>query len=279
MLLAVGLALAAATNSKRGFVADGNDRNCDDPLLLNAAGWFYDYNVDDPYRKTGMPGDCARASASGQLDKRFAPMNWCLSSVEAKIPDYVNHTFYMGFNEPNNLHNCNTDAATVAKAWGRVMALWPDSQLVSPATAGNGLKWYDEFFGNCTKLYGSKGCRLSYLATHDYSCTPSSTMSYLEELYKRYKLPVWLTEFSCGDGAQGKPTKEHLAFMKEILPMLDAAPFVYRYAWMSARDGKGLRGLVETVNGKAQLTDLGEVYNTMAHDIRDVGRENALIHI
>ena len=30
-------------NPKRGFVADGADRSCDDPLLLNASGWYYDY--------------------------------------------------------------------------------------------------------------------------------------------------------------------------------------------------------------------------------------------
>ena len=82
----------------------------------------------------------------------------------------------------NNAHNCNTDAATVAKALGTVMKLWPDSLLVSPATSGNGIEWYDSFFGNCTELYGKGGCKIKYLATHCYSCTPSSTMKYLKEL-------------------------------------------------------------------------------------------------
>jgi hypothetical protein len=44
--------------------------------------------------------------------------------------------------------------------------------LVSPATAGNGVPWFDQFFGNCTKLYGKSGCNISYLAAHDYSCNP-----------------------------------------------------------------------------------------------------------
>ena len=86
------------------------------------------------------------------MEERFTPMNWCLSSLNKSIPTNVNRTFFMGFNEPNNLHNCNTDAETVAKAWGQVMARWPNSKLVSPATAGNGITWYNEFFGNCTKL-------------------------------------------------------------------------------------------------------------------------------
>merc|ERR1712037_816152 len=130
--------------------------------LLNVSGWFYDYNLDNNYRKPGIPGDCARANATASLDRRFAPMNWCLDSLEKPIPPYVNRSFFMGFNEPNNLHNCNTKPRDVAKAWKTVMARWPNSQLVSPATAGNGVPW-----------------------------------------------------------------------------------FVFRYSWMSAHDGRGLRGLVE----------------------------------
>lgn len=73
-----------------------------------------------------------------------------------------------------------------------------------------------------------------------------------------------MTEFSCGDGAQHSPTKDHIAFMKAIVPLLDAAPFVARYAWMSARDGNGLRGLVEVgSDGKPQLTELGQLYNSL----------------
>ena len=104
-------------------------------------------------------------------------MNWCLDGMDAPVAPTVNRTFFMGFNEPNNAHNCNTEAEQVAEAWGTVMKNWSHSQLVSPATAGNGIKWFDAFFASCKKLYGPEGCRISYLAAHDYSCTPSSTMA------------------------------------------------------------------------------------------------------
>ena len=97
------------------------------------------------------------------------------------------------------------------------------------------------------------------MAVHYYSCTPSETMDYLKSMHQRYGYPIWLTEFSCGDGAAGKPTSDHLKFMKDIVPQLDAADFVYRYSWMSAHDSRGLRGLVD--GGK--LTELGQVYNTL----------------
>lgn len=240
--------------AKRGFVSDNPHPTCDDPVLLNASGWFYDYNLDNPYN------NCT----AGAPNERFDPMNWCLDSLDKPIPAYVNRTFYQGFNEPNNLHNCNTNASAVAKAWGKVMAQWPRSKLVSPATAGNGVPWFDEFFAACAALYGATGCNVSYVAVHDYSCDAATTLAYLKTIHERYGHPVWLTEFSCGDGAQGRPTPDHLAYMTKVLPLLDQAGFVYRYSWMSMVDSHGRRGLVETVDGKSQLTMLGRMWNSYA---------------
>eukprot|EP00035_Acanthoeca_spectabilis_P025886 m.460306 g.460306 ORF g.460306 m.460306 type:complete len:351 (-) comp21999_c0_seq1:75-1127(-) len=255
---------SAVVRRKRGFVADGGVHcTCDDPLLLNVSGWFYDYNKPNPYRAPSLSGNCAAANASGRLDQRFTPMDWCLDGMPTPTPPYVNQTYFMGFNEPNNLHNCNTEPAKVAQAWKTVMDSHPNSMLVSPATAGNGLPWFDQFFGNCTALYGgTNGCRISYLAAHDYSCDPNTTLTYLKTLHDRYGFPVWLTEFSCGDGADAKPTDDHIRFMAKILPLLDEADYVFRYAWMSARQSPPeLRPLLTTVNGKAELTTLGHLYN------------------
>ena len=49
--------------------------------------------------------------------------------------------------------------------------------------------------------------------------------------------------------------------MAEVLPLLDAAPYVFRYSWMSLQDGSGLRGLVTNdAAGKPTLTKLGRSY-------------------
>lgn len=252
---------------KRGFVADSH--NCDDPLLLNTSGWFYGYNLADPYRAPGLPGNCSRANATGNLDVRFTPMEWCFSHGPdpPNVPAYVNQTYFMGYNEPNNKHNCNQEPRAVAERWGEIMQQFPQSQLVSPATSGDGVPWFDDFFSNCSALYGKDGCRISYLAAHCYSCNPNSTLAYLEMLHKRYDLKIWLTEFSCGDHAEGRSMADHLYYMEQVVPMLDAAPFIFRYAWMSAYDGSGLRGLVatETVGNvnRSVLTPVGRLYNSL----------------
>ena len=195
----------------------------------------------------------------------FVPMHWCVSSLNLTTPSYVDQTWWLNMNEPNNLHNCNKSPAVIAAAWGGIMAKWPSSNLVSPATAGDGRPWFDAFFGNCTMLYGPTGCNISAIAVHDYSCNAADTLAYLEDVHKRYtasdgtRLPVWLTEFSCGDGAANKPTADHLKYMKEVVPLLDRAPFVARYAWMSAVGGG--RGLYDPDTGA--LTVVGELYNTV----------------
>ena len=40
------------------------------------------------------------------------------------------------------------------------------------------------------------GCRIDYLATHDYVGNANQVMNRLEKLYKRYGRKVWLTEFA-----------------------------------------------------------------------------------
>jgi len=242
-----------AFNPKRGFVADGCKGNtCGEPTLLTAAGWYYNYNANSVY-------------ASNALDTlRFAPMAWCIDDINVTVNSNTNTTFFLFGNEPNNVHNCNKSPEQMAEAYAQVYKYWPHSIYVSPATAGDGTSFYDAFFAACQKLYNNN-CGLKYLATHDYSCDPSSTMSYLKSLYDRYHLPIWLTEFSCGDGSQKRPTKDHLAFMQQIFPLLDQADYVFRYAWMSAEDtSNNLRGLVVTnSNGQQSLTVLGEAYNKL----------------
>ncbi len=184
--------------------------------------------------------------------------------LDVPLPADTNLTFLLGPNEPNNDHNCNSSPQKIATAWASVLAKWgpPATALVSPATAGNGIPWLDAFFGNCSAMYGPKGCQVSHVAVHDYSCNASKTMEYLARIHARYGMPVWLTEFSCGDGANDKPRADHLAYMREVFPLLDAAPHVYRYAWMSASSAN--RGLVDgnATTGQA-LTDVGRLFNTV----------------
>ena len=114
--------------------------------------------------------------------QHFVPMHWCIAALQNNTPPaYVDTSFMLGFNEPNNRHNCNKDAATVARAWSQVMRDFPDSTLITPATAGDGRPWFREWFGNCTAMYGPSGCNVTVMAVHSYICDATRLHSYLEE--------------------------------------------------------------------------------------------------
>ena len=57
--------------------------------------------------------------------------------------------------------------------------------LVSPSAAGGGsLQWFETFFPICEAL----GCRIDYLATHDYHGDADLVMERLEMLHQRWIL-------------------------------------------------------------------------------------------
>ena len=183
----------------------------------------------------------------------------------------------MGYPSSGSCGGGRKNAAAIATAWGAVMKQtasdYPGAKLVSPATAClppgeksprtgdvDSIAWFREFFGNCSLLYGSRGCQTAHMAVHYYGCNATEAMAYLQQHHDAFGLPLWLTEFSCGHD----PVVEHHArYLKELLPLLDASPIVFRYAWMSARArGSGSeRALL--VPGEPRLTPLGRLYNTV----------------
>ena len=53
---------------------------------------------------------------------------------------------------------------------------------MSPSAAGGGdEEWFERFFAECEIL----GCRIDYLATHDYDGNANHVMNRLENLYDR----------------------------------------------------------------------------------------------
>ena len=63
-------------------------------------------------------------------------------------------------------------------------ALKYSQTLVSPAPAAGNTNWFDPFFEACEVL----GCRIDYLATHDYRGDADQVMERLEMLYHRSAL-------------------------------------------------------------------------------------------
>merc|ERR1712039_576791 len=102
------------------------------------------------------------------------------------------------------------------------------------------------------------GCQVDFLATHTYTCSRAGLESFLSGLHARYHLPIWLTEFNCGDGSN-QTTAKHRAYMEEALPLLESLEYVERYSWMSVRNTRVTGcSLIDALGG---LSPLGKFYN------------------
>lgn len=162
-----------------------------------------------------------------QYKHTYIPMIWGHQAlINMNISDAA--SYILGFNEPNHFEQSNITAKQAAIYWRELERKSRDKLLVSPAASkcthvtgchGDAMEWFDEFFENC------KGCRVDYLATHMYKCNANTVMNFLEGLYQRYGLQIWLTEFAC---PYSSDPEEELKFMEDIIPRLEAAPFVFR---------------------------------------------------
>lgn len=254
------VALVAEGSLKKGVSVNPRGFLCDDFKALNNIAWWYDWGANlDNLRKRS---NCVNITENAY---HHVPMTWGYGSYFSKYYIYDSAKYLLAFNEPNHHAQSNIQPEDAARYWSKVEELADGRPIVSPAAApcgsgcnGNTTQWFDTFFQYCNN------CRVDYLATHVYKCSAFKTMKFLEDLYKRYNRKIWLTEFACP--YTGNPLRE-LRYMKELLPKLEAADFVFRYAWYVSRvtDEQANSFISTAVNllerDTSTLTILGNYYN------------------
>ena len=179
------------------------------------------------------------------------------------IPGEFNNVLV--FNEPNFYKQANLSAAYAARLWKtEIQPNLNGKTLVGPGAApcgsktqcyDNSFEWFTEFFQHCSD------CHVDYIATHAYWCTADQTMHYLERLWNMFHKPIWLTEFAC---PQTNSVDKQLNYMKAVLPRLEAANYVAKYAWFTTRykgDGWVMSSASLLDQHSSTLTRLGQYYN------------------
>jgi hypothetical protein len=129
-----------------------------------------------------------------------------------------------------------------------------DATKTGPCHNTNPVDYLEEFFAACT------GCRVDHIAVHWYNCDGASLQWYLGE-FKRFGRPIWLTEFACAYGGDTSVAGQE-QYIREAIPLLEADPDVFRYAWFSADPIPEARLL----NDEGAPTSLGEVYLSLPHN-------------
>ena len=98
--------------------------------------------------------------------------------------------------------------------------------LVSPAVTN--LNWLDQVFHEC------HDCRVDHISIHvyDWNCIAHHAMKTLLHSLDRFHKPIWLTEFAC---PRTTSANEQLRYMKEILPLLEGALYLFLFSWFASR--------------------------------------------
>jgi hypothetical protein len=220
------------------------------------ASWYYNWSP-------------SRARTPGPATVQFVPMIWGAAMVtdgnlsQAK----QNGSVLLGFNEPDLREQANMSVEQALDLWPRLQST--GLRLGSPVVAFGGDTaggWLDRFMSGAR----SRGYRVDFIALHWYGsdfraeAATGQLRGYLQAVYQRYKLPIWLTEYALIDFA-GQPKfpsgGEQAAFVRSSTAMLGGLPFVERYAWFSLPSTGGAGTGLYRDNGDP--TDAGVAYRSV----------------
>jgi hypothetical protein len=230
-------------SSERKGVSAWNFTGADQALAESGASWYYNW--------------AATANGiTGPAGVSFVPMIWGAANVTSATLSQVRQEGHvlLGFNEPDMGSQANMSAAQALGLWPQLMAT--GMTLGSPAVASGAATpggWLDQFMAGAK----ARGYRVDFITVHwyggDFATGPAvqELESYLQAIYARYHLPIWVTEFaltSFSGGSATFPTEaQQAAFLTAATKMLDSLSYVQRYAWFAlpTSSGSGTTGLFD----------------------------------
>ncbi|MFJ1974002.1 glycoside hydrolase family protein [Streptomyces sp. NPDC087903] len=152
----------------------------------------------------------------------------------------------LGFNEPDRPDQAHMTVNQALDLWPRLQSTGLRLGAPAVATGGNVAGgWLDRFMkGAVARHY-----KVDFIPLHWYGAdfnaqrATGQLRSYLEAVHRRYKKPIWLTEYALIDFSSGTPryptTAQQVAFVKKSTAMLQHLPYVRRYAWFTLSTNRG----------------------------------------
>ena len=231
---------AATSDAKKKGISAWKFDGVTKALADSNVGWFYNWS-------SGKGGIKAPRGVE------FVPMIHDAGSVTGKELHRAKQqgNTLLGFNEPDRPDQAHMTVNQALTLWPRLQST--GLRLGAPAVATGGDAaggWLDRFM----KGAAARHYRVDFIALHWYGAdfdaqrATGQLRSYLQAVHKRYKKPIWLTEYALTDFSSSTPrypTKaQQAAFVKKSTAMLQHLPYVQRYAWFtlstSRGDGTGL---------------------------------------
>eukprot|EP00039_Didymoeca_costata_P000795 m.47281 g.47281 ORF g.47281 m.47281 type:complete len:423 (-) comp10477_c0_seq1:565-1833(-) len=266
MLLLLSAKTAESLSTNIGFkkgVAGGGLCGDLDEGGLNTTTWWYDWG----HTKEGFK----QCNGTSPKTQEYVPMiwgKWTLKNVTALIETLKANAsgarYIFGFNEPDHSGSYLNpeDGASRWPAMEQVAAQL-NLTLISPCVSNyESGEWWLHQFSEAFKNSTGRLPRMDMMCVHIYTSSVTGANSTINSIYRDYRRPVWVNEFACPP-YKGCTAPNQLSFMKSILPVFEASPYVFRYSWFVNRDNrpppKGDDSL-HVVNSTL-LTTLGQYYN------------------
>jgi hypothetical protein len=196
----------------------------------------------------------------------FVPMKWS-GSMSDEIADRLRSQFargeisyLLGYNEPDSETQANMTVDRAIALWSELEAL--GIPLISPSPVHFDNEWTEAFMERAM----AEGLRIDFLGFHSYAGTDAQgLLNRLDQLYERYGIPIWITEFAVADwNAETRESnrirpEDVLTFMRTVLPELDRREHIFRYAWYTDFSSQHLWPSA-LFDADRDLTPLGEFY-------------------
>lgn len=211
-------ARALTPSPKKGFC--GAQKLYDSIL---GCGWYYNWSLS-PYSDIDLP---------------FVPMVWGWNAKRSParlqlVPRRAPILF--GFNEPDGRNQANLSVPEALNAWPRFQHL--AHEIVSPSCVNARGRWMTNFMLQAER----HRLNIDSVGVHSYSAPHAGqVIERLEETYRLYGRPIWVTEIAVADWRAGKNGKRNrydvdatLEFMTEITAFMEQTDWIKGYAWLSS---------------------------------------------
>lgn len=220
---------AAAGNGKVGVAsAVYLDKN---PLKLAQLGakWAYDWTANVGPPQDGVQRIPMIWSRRYLTTTNIQALSMAQADGQAK--------YLLGFNEPDNRHQANLTPVQAANLWPKLEQT--GLLLGSPATETPTNGWLKSFMA----IAHRRDLLVNFITLHYYLdfTNPNAVAGMRKQLiqvHNAYHLPIWITELGALDIRRwGQPMLhpgtivQAQVFMRKVFRMLNALPFVQRYAW------------------------------------------------
>ncbi|CAM3283928.1 glycosyl hydrolase [Paracoccus nototheniae] len=238
-------AVALARSGKKGFCGAEEIFR---PML--GCDWYYNWSLS-PYRGVNLP---------------FAPMVWGWS--DERTPKRLRvlsgrQPILFGFNEPDGRNQANMSVPAALDAWPRIQDL--ADEIVSPSCVNARGRWMTNFMIQAER----RKLRIDSIGVHSYSGpNAGQVIERLEETYRLYGRPLWVTEIAVADWRAADGTRPNrygeqatMDFMTEIVGFMNGTSWIKGYSWLAS----GTFGDAGPLSTSAFLDTQGRASPMMEH--------------